>query len=113
MKTLKFIPIFLFVLFVSTFVLKAQSRRDYVYISGTRFTYQLIEKWISEYKKVNPEARIKLQYNKLGNDSVNLRVIAHTLTPSEIKPNELYFQVSRYALLPITNERNLPFKKEF
>jgi len=113
MKAVKFIRIFLFVTFVSTFVLKAQSQRDYVSISGTRFTYPLIEKWISEYKKVSPEARIKIQYNKQVNDSVNLRVIAHTLTQSEIKPNELYFQVSRYALLPITNERNLPLKKEF
>jgi phosphate transport system substrate-binding protein len=113
MKTLKFIQIFLFVTFVSTFVLKAQSQRDYITISGTRFTYPLIEKWISEYKKVNPQARIKIQNSKLANDSVNLKVIAHTLAPSEIKANELYFQVSRYALLPITNERNLPFKKEF
>jgi phosphate transport system substrate-binding protein len=113
MKTAKFISIFLFIIFVSPFILKAQSQRDYVSISGTRFTYPLIEKWISEYKKVNPEAKIKLQYSKQGNDSINLRVIAHTLTQSEIKPSELYFQVSRYALLPITNERNLSLKKEF
>jgi phosphate transport system substrate-binding protein len=73
----------------------------------------LIEKWIAEYKKVNPSARIKLLSARQTTDSVNLKVVAHTLAQTETKPNELYFQVSKYALLPITNDHNLAVKKEF
>ena len=114
MKTIQFPKIFLFIIVVALFsTVKAQTSRDYIYISGTRFTYPLIEKWISEYKVVNPKVKIKLQYSKQVNDSINLKVVAHTLSPNEIKPNEAYFKVSKYALLPITNERNLSLKKEF
>jgi phosphate transport system substrate-binding protein len=112
MKTLKYIPIFLFII-ASSFTAKAEPRGDYVYISGTRFTYPLLEKWISEYKKENPTAKIKLQYSKQPNDSVNLRVVAHSISQNEIKPNETYIQVSKYALLPIANERNNDLKKAF
>ncbi|HEY4787199.1 MAG TPA: hypothetical protein VIH57_14170 [Bacteroidales bacterium] len=117
MKTLKFTQIFIVAVIFSVLTVNAQKQQDYVYISGTKFTFPLIEKWISEYKKVNPEARIKLQFNKpLGKqaiDSTNLRVVAHTLTQEELSPNEIYFQVGKFALLPITSDRNLVIKKEF
>ncbi len=113
MKNTFFTKIFLFLFITSSFSLKAQSKSDFIYISGTRFTYPLIEKWVSEYKKVNPASVIKLQYSKQPNDSVNLRIIAHTLIKDEIKPNEVYFKVGKYAILPITSDRNLAIKKEF
>jgi len=117
MKTLKFTQIFFF-LAISSFVsVNAQKQQDYIYISGTKFTYPLIEKWISEYKKVNPDAKIKLQTvkpsGKQAVDSTNLRIVAHTLTPQELNQNEIYFNVSKFALLPITSDRNLAVKKEF
>jgi len=117
MKTLKFTQIFFF-LAISSFVsVNAQKQQDYIYISGTKFTYPLIEKWISEYKKVNPDAKIKLQTvkpsGKQAIDSTNLRVVAHTLASAELNPNEIYFQVGKFALLPITSDRNLVVKKEF
>lgn len=113
MKTIRFTKIFLFIIITSIFALKAQSKQDYIYLSGTKFTYPLIEKWISEYTKINPGIRIKIQYNKQDNDSVNLRIVAHTLAPDEIKQDEVYLKVSKYALLPIVNERNYALKKEF
>jgi hypothetical protein len=117
MRTLKFISIFLFLAVTSILTVNAQKQKDYVYISGTKFTYPLIEKWINEYKKVYPEARIKLQTvkpsGKQGIDSTNLRIVAHTLRQDELNPNEIYFHVGKFALLPITIERNVVVKKEF
>jgi len=117
MKTLRFIPIFLFL--VTSFVINvnAQKQQDYITISGTKFTYPLIGKWISEYKKINPEAKIKLQTFKPSGrqalDSTNLRVVAHTLAPEELNPNDIYFHVGKFALLPITSDRNVIVRKEF
>jgi len=113
MKPFLFTKIFLLTVIISTITVKAQQKNDYIYISGTRFTYPLIEKWISEYQKIKPGLTIKLQYKKQVNDSVNLKVIAHTLTQNEIKVDAEYFKVSKYAILPITNNRNQEFKHEF
>jgi phosphate transport system substrate-binding protein len=113
MKNILFTKIFILAVFISTLSVNAQSKKDYIYISGTRFTYPLIEKWISEYKKERPGLTIKLQYKKQINDSVNLKVVAHTLGQNEIKDNEEYIKVSKYAILPITNDRNKAFRFEF
>jgi phosphate transport system substrate-binding protein len=117
MKTLKFTSIFLLLGVTSILTVNAQKQQDYVYISGTKFTYPLIEKWINEYKKVYPEARIRLQTvkpsGKQAIDSTNLRIVAHTLTQDELTPNDIYLHVGKFALLPITSNRNLIIKKEF
>lgn len=116
MKALKFTQIVLLAIISSVLSVNAQKQQDYIYISGTKFTYPLIEKWISEYQKVYPDARIRLQTNKvLGKaiDSTNLRVVAHTLTQEELKQDEVYFQVGKFALLPVISDRNLVAKKEF
>jgi phosphate transport system substrate-binding protein len=113
MKTLKFAKIVLLILISTIVTANAQKQREYIYISGTKFTYPLIERWISEYRKVNPQARIKLLTGKQAADSTNLKIVAHTLTQDELKPNEAYFHVGKFALLPITNDRNLVVKKEF
>ncbi|MDP4210532.1 MAG: hypothetical protein Q8928_17110 [Bacteroidota bacterium] len=93
--------------------LYAQNSKEYIYLSGTRFTYPIIEKWITEYRKVNPTAKIKLQYSKLKSDSTNLKVVANNIASNDLKSGEQFFRVNRYALLPIANERNLEFKKAF
>jgi phosphate transport system substrate-binding protein len=113
MKSIRIISILLILIFSAGIHLNAQKTKEYLLISGTRFTYPLLEKWVEEFKKSNPQARIKLQYNKAANDSINLSVIAHTPSKGESKPDEVYLKVSKYALLPIANERNADLKKAF
>ncbi|MDD4971323.1 MAG: hypothetical protein PHT07_17980 [Paludibacter sp.] len=77
-----------------------------VIISGTKFTYPLIEKWISEYEKVNPNANIKLT-SKANTDQVaDLNIIAHHPLQSELQHNQEIIYAGRYALLPVTNNNN-------
>jgi phosphate transport system substrate-binding protein len=104
-------PIFLYI--ISLPIVFAQKPNDYIILSGSKFTYPIIEKWISEYKKVNPLAHIKIQYQKQKTDSVNLRIIAHTPENNSLNPGETYIEVNRYALLPVANEQNLSLKKAF
>ncbi|HEY6914577.1 MAG TPA: hypothetical protein VI413_07875, partial [Paludibacter sp.] len=60
MKTNYFYQV-LFALFISSTGFAAENAaKEPVVISGTKFTYPLIEKWIAEYQKVNPNANIKL-----------------------------------------------------
>lgn len=113
MKSIRIFSIFFILIISSNIHLNAQKTKEYVLLSGTRFTYPLLEKWVEEFKKSNPQARIRLQYSKAANDSINLKVIAHTLGKEESKPDETYIKVSKYALLPIANERNADLKKAF
>ena len=61
MKTTYFYQL-IFSLFISSSIFAAESTsvKEPIVISGTKFTYPLIEKWITEYKKVNPNADIQL-----------------------------------------------------
>ena len=96
-----------------TFTINAQKKSDYIYLSGTKFTYPLIQQWVNEYTKIHPSAHIKIQNVKQANDSTNIKIVAHPLAPGEIKAGEEVFNVSRFALLPITNVRNIEPKIAF
>ncbi|WP_026993916.1 hypothetical protein [Flectobacillus major] len=88
----------------SFFSVQAQNK---VVLSGTKFTYPLIETWITAYKKVNPEARIKLvDKNQEGAEQANVRIASYDIDKAELKENEVAIPVSRYALLPVANAKN-------
>lgn len=96
----------LFALFISATAFGAENKaNETITISGTKFTYPLIEKWIAEYTKVNPNASIKLA-SKISGAEVDLSVIAHQPTKEELADNKEIIYTGRYALLPITNTKN-------
>ena len=104
MKTKRFTPIFI-ALFIVSAALSAQTTAgEPVLISGTRFTYPLIEKWITEYTKLNTETRLELVQKT---DAVaDLNIVAHRPTATDLKDNQEIVYAGRYALLPVTNSLN-------
>ncbi len=91
---------------------RAQSS-DKIIVTGSRFTYPLLEKWIAEYKKVNPSLNIKI--NPRGGpdtDSANLIINAHELSEKEIRPGFKVIDVNRYALVTVANSKS-EFAKEY
>ncbi len=93
--------------------LNAQNKDQVISITGTQFTYPLIKRWISEYSKINPELKFKLISDQDNNDKADLKIIAHTPEKGEIAENKTLTRVGRFAILPITNEKNQSFTKEF
>jgi phosphate transport system substrate-binding protein len=78
-----------------------------VLITGTRFTYPLVEKWIGEFKKAYPDVEVRiLSRGTTSADSGNLIINAHQLKPEEIKAGYEFVNISRYALLPVSNSTN-------
>ena len=78
-----------------------------IILTGSRFTYPLLNKWIEEYKKKNPEADFRLIPRGSAHvDSANLVINAHELSPEEIKPNSKVVNIGRYVILPVANEKN-------
>jgi len=94
-------------LFITSSVFAAENiAQEPIVISGTRFTYPLIEKWISEYQKVNPNVSIKLAAKNNAGQTVDLNIIAHQPAQNELKLNQQIVYTGRYALLPVTNINN-------
>jgi len=91
----------------------AQNKDQVISITGTQFTYPLIKRWISEYAKINPELKFKLINDQENSDKADLKIIAHTPEKGEIADNKTLTRVGRFAILPITNEKNQSFAKEF
>jgi phosphate transport system substrate-binding protein len=78
-----------------------------IILTGTRFSYPLIEKWIEEFKKEYPEVPFRLiTRGSLNTDSANLIVNAHKLHPEEIKGGNYVVNIGRFALLPVANSKN-------
>ncbi len=97
----------LFSLFVYSSGFAAESAaKEPIVISGTKFTYPLIEKWISEYEKVNPNANIKLAVKTISGQTVDLNIIAHQPAQNELQPTQEILYAGRYALLPVSNIKN-------
>jgi len=107
MKTTYFYQL-LFSLLISSSVFAAESTsvKEPIVISGTKFTYPLIEKWVTEYKKVNPNADIQLAPKSNAGQPADLNVIAHQPTQLELKSNQEIIYTGRYALLPVLNNNN-------
>jgi phosphate transport system substrate-binding protein len=106
MKTNYFYQV-LFSLFISSSIFAAENAvKEPIVISGTKFTYPLIEKWIAEYKKANLNATIQLASKADASQVVDLNIIAHQPAQNELQPNQEIVYTGRYALLPVTNNSN-------
>jgi len=83
-----------------------RTERKVINITGTRFFYPLVEKWAEEYKKENPDIDFKVEFGLQNSD------ISMTGTPVEKENPEKgkYSVVSKFAIVPIINERNPAWK---
>ena len=79
-------------------------------VYGTKLTYSLIEKWISEYTKENPQVHIKLIKNKNESAKVNISIIAHKPAKDEINSTQRIVYMAKYALLPVTCKNEILLK---
>lgn len=75
-------------------------------VSGTKFTYPLIEKWITEYAKVNSNVQIKLVQKSRSGEETDLSIIAHQPSKEDLKENQDIIYAGRYAMLPAANQDN-------
>lgn len=80
-----------------------QPARKIVVVTGARFSYKLVEKWIDEYNKVNPHVQIIIE-SRGSADPLKYDILAEVYAPDdEIKKTREYVHVGRYAVLPVAN----------
>jgi hypothetical protein len=73
-----------------------------IHIENTRFVLPIVEKWIAEYKKENPDSQVNIQEKGEGAD---LYVVVNSVM-SESHESSKTIYLGRYALLPISNTNN-------
>jgi phosphate transport system substrate-binding protein len=76
-----------------------------VKLRGTRLTYPLVSKWISEFKNEYPNIIVTIAQEAPA-DSIDLNLAAHSIVEGDLKENQDYVAVTRYVQLPVANSHH-------
>jgi ABC-type phosphate transport system substrate-binding protein len=77
-----------------------------VVVTGARFSYKLVEKWIDDYNKVNPNIQIVVE-SRGSADPLKYDILAEVYEHEEtIKKGREYLNVARYAILPVATSKS-------
>src|SRR4051812_36294398 len=94
--------IYFLVLFTSAAFAQSPSSGKVV-ITGVRFAYPLVEKWIKDYKTINPSVQVSIDPRGTV-DPANYDLLIEAYEPNQdIKDSREFFYFGRYALLPVAN----------
>lgn len=105
MKSIKSIAASLFILTLSTVIAFAQDEPK-VIITGVRFSYPLVQKWIDDYKIANPGANIQIE-SRTTTDPAQYDLLIEAYEPeATIKETREYLYIAKYALLPVANSKS-------
>lgn len=112
MKTMKLFKSILVILLISSPIFAQDNVNEAIYIKSSRFASPLIEKWINEYTKVNPQAQIKLADNSVKAENISLKVVVSDNSKNGLQIGEQILFFGRYAILPVIGKDN-PLLAEF
>lgn len=88
---------------VSTPSTTVKKNQKYVVITGVRFAYPLVQKWIDDYNKENPEVQIIIESRGTADPAkYDILIEAYDKDVELLKSRE-YVYVARYAILPVAN----------
>jgi phosphate transport system substrate-binding protein len=83
-----------------------------VIITGVRFAYPLVEKWIKDYTAANPKSQIVIETRTITDPQKYDLLIEAYDQDKEVKETREYLSIGRYALLPVANSKSA-FAKEY
>ncbi|WP_419033897.1 hypothetical protein [Dysgonomonas gadei] len=112
MKTIKLFKSILVTLLISSPIFAQNNVNETIYIKSSRFASPLIEKWINEYTKVNPQAQLRLADNSVKAENIALKVVVSDNSKNGLQIGEQILYFGRYAILPVIGKDN-PLLAEF
>src|SRR5690348_10673777 len=85
----------------------AESKQEKIIaITGVRFAYPLIQKWIDDYNKINPDVQIIIESRGTG-DPAKYDILVEAYEPdTDKKVTRDYFYVGRYVILIAANSHS-------
>lgn len=80
---------------------ESRTQNSIVIVTGARFSYKLVQKWIDDFNKVNPGIQIIIE-SRGSSDPSRYDVLAEVYEQEPaIKDTREYVYVGRYAILPV------------
>ncbi|MDR0811443.1 MAG: hypothetical protein LBN23_04110 [Paludibacter sp.] len=89
------------VIVASTTAFAQNNEKDVIYIKSLKFANPLLEKWIAEYSKLNPEVKIAVADQTVAADKIGIQLSA---AGSDNKQSA--YAIGRFAVLPIAAKDN-------
>jgi ABC-type phosphate transport system substrate-binding protein len=81
-------------------------KQKVVIITGNRFSYPLVQKWIDDYNAQNPTVQIIIE-SRGSADPAQYDILVEAYEPDEeMKKTREYFYIARYAVLPVANSKS-------
>ncbi|GHT73755.1 hypothetical protein AGMMS50262_05410 [Bacteroidia bacterium] len=102
--------LYLSLLFFAVITAKASDGNDtqeVIRIKSVKFALPLVEQWISEYAKVNPDARIVIADKDTEAEEIDIQLLISDVQKENAYSNQFYSSVGRYAILPIAGKNNV------
>lgn len=93
-------------------ILAQEASTNKVVITGVRFAYPLVDKWIKEYTTENPKAQISIETRTITDPEKYDLLIEAYEQEKAVQETREYISIGRYALLPVANT-NSAFAKEY
>jgi phosphate transport system substrate-binding protein len=82
---------------------KVRAEQNVVVITGNRFSYPIVQKWIDDYNQANPNVQIVIE-SRGTSDPAQYDILVEAYEQDEaIKDTREYVYVARYAILPVAN----------
>jgi ABC-type phosphate transport system substrate-binding protein len=77
-----------------------------IYIESAKYTLPLLEKWVAEYNRTNPEVHVK--WAEKNAENIDLRIVTNVdAEPENLnKDGKTVIYIGRSALLPVTTTEN-------
>jgi hypothetical protein len=101
----KFIYISLFIFVFASATVFAQNN-EIVYIKSVRFATPLLEKWIAEYAKVNPDLQIEIAGKNVQPEEIDIHLLISDTQENASQFHSFSFATGRYVILPVAGKKN-------
>jgi ABC-type phosphate transport system substrate-binding protein len=80
-------------------------KRKVVVVTGVRFAYPLVQKWIDDYNESQPDVQIIIESRGSADPQSDILVEAYE-PDEETKKTREYLYVARYAVVPVANSQS-------
>ena len=90
----------------ATTTTSTKKNQKYVVITGVRFAYPLVQKWIDDYNKENPDVQIIIE-SRGSSDPAKYDILIEAYDKDiELLKSREYVYIARYAVLPVANAKS-------
>ncbi len=87
-------------------IYKGRRQGNVIVITGNRFSYPLLQKWIDDYNKINPNIQIIIE-SRGTTDPSNFDILSEVYEQDDnIKKDREYVYLARYAVLAVANSKS-------